>query len=104
MLYPTRFVVDETWPEIVFCFTLIARNFETYYAARCHCCNKQQTPRAQQYTHESYDIVCSQKAQCEAAPDNPESGHHYHSRGRSCAGTLGEAAASEKNIAPKLAL
>ena len=46
-------------------------------AARC-CCNKQQhkTPRAQQYT--SLLVPCAQKVQCQALPDNPETGDTYH--------------------------
>ena len=36
--------------------------------------------------HESSDAVRSRKAQCEAPPDNRETGGTYHSRGRSCAG------------------
>ena len=34
---------------------------------------------------ESSDTMHSQKAQCLAPPDNPETGDAYHSRGRSCA-------------------
>ena len=89
-------------PKSLFCFTLIARNFENYYvmppAAAYLVPGTQQTQRAQQYTHESYDTVRSPKAQCEAAPDNPETGHTYItvSRGRNCAGNFGEEAASAK--------
>ena len=36
---------------------------------------------------ESSDTMCSRKAQCQAPPDNPETGDTYHSReSRSCAG------------------
>ena len=40
-------------------------------------CKKQQQkkmPRAQQYTFESCDAMRSRKAQCQAPPDNPETG------------------------------
>lgn len=58
-----------------------------------------QKPRAQQQHTSLYDAVRSQKARCEAAPDNPKTGHTYDSRGteeEAALGNFGGAATSEK--------
>ena len=64
-------------PKPLFCFALIACNFEIY-AARC-CIKQQKTAARAAVVHESSDTtVPSRKARCRALPDNPETGDTYH--------------------------
>ena len=69
-------------PEIVIFLhdTLIACSFETYAAHR------RSEDAARAAVHECSGTVYSRKAQCQAPPDNPETGDTYHSTERSCAG------------------
>ena len=74
-------------PKLLFFFALIACNFEIF-AARCLLQQSSRRHAARAAAHESSDTVRSRKAQCQALPDNPETGHtdNITSRGRSCAG------------------
>ena len=79
--------------------------FVPHTAARC-CCHKQQhkTPCTQQAVDESSGAVRSRKAQCQALPDNPETGDTYHtssSRERSCAVARKEKIEHQKNVSKR---
>ena len=64
-------------PKSIFCCTLIACNFD-FYAAHCHPLLQQAADAVRASVYASYDTVRSQKAQCAAAPDNPETRDTYH--------------------------
>ena len=78
-------------PNSLFCFALIACNFEICAAHRRSLLLQQAAAQdaARTATHESSGAVRSRKARCQARPDNPETGDTYRtssSRERSCAG------------------
>ena len=75
-------------PKSLFCFTIIACNFENCTAHRRSLMQQAATEDAAHaaVAHESSDTVRSRKAPCQAPPDNLEIGDTYHSRERSCAG------------------
>ena len=92
-------------PNSLFCFTLIACNFENCAAHRRSLLLLLQQAAAQDAArttvHESSGAVRSRKAQCQAPSDNPETGDTYHtsSRERSCAGEkIGNNRAPKKRI------
>ena len=77
------------WPRIVILFQSIACNFEIYSAHRRSLLQEvaaaEDASRAAVHV-ESFDAMRSPKAQCQAPPDNPETGDTYRSRERNCTG------------------
>ena len=73
------------WPKIVSLLFHSDCNYELYTAHLSPLLQKA-SDAARAAVHEPSDTLCSQKAQCEAAPDNPESGDITQYRGRRCAG------------------
>ena len=72
-------------PKSLFCFTLIACNFEMYAARCCNRASAEDTPRAQQHT--SLLIPCAHgKLNVKHYRTTPKPETHITSRGRSCAG------------------
>ena len=73
-------------PKSLYCFTLIACNFDIYAAHRRSLLQHAAVEdAARAAVRESSDTVHSREAQRQAAPDNPETTGTYHRRGRRCA-------------------
>ena len=92
-------------PNSLFCFTLIACSFEICAAHRRSLLLQQAAAQdARTAVHESSGAVRSRKAQCQALPDNPETGDTYHtssSRERSCAVARKEKIEHQKNVSKR---
>ena len=82
------------WHKIVLCFAPLHENLEFWLQRRsllqaaaeaAAAAAAKDASRAAVHV-ESSDVMRSRKAQCQAPPDNPETGDTYHSREKSCAG------------------